>query len=105
MNLVQSDQKCDFTNGKNDKTLQDCIGCLLHSTDNLLQCNMRPMAIIKDAEDAFECLAFDKELILRSFYAAQLARWFTFFPPDQFFILNSEQLFKVKAFYELQEDI
>jgi len=43
----------------------------------------------------YSCTSLAKEVLLRGFYGAQLAWWFTLFSPSRFKIYNSETFFKV----------
>lgn len=41
------------------------------------------------------CFPLDEEIISLGMYSAQIAWWYTFFKPDQFYFLNKESFEEV----------
>jgi len=85
---------CTFNTGKPTQSWNDCYRCLVNDNSIRKHCQGR-WYLRKDGPDAMdhECLDFSMEMISRGLYAAQIAWWLEFFPPEQFVFINSDDLF------------
>lgn len=80
-------------------TYNDCFGCLVRSRKALDHCQGRGFFIRHGHDpDDFHCDSFEKEIIIRGLYGAQIAWWFQFFKPHQFLFISFLDFVKVNNF-------
>eukprot|EP00210_Caulerpa_lentillifera_P001272 g1228.t1 len=91
-------RSCSFQDGKGSKTWNDCFGCLGYHELKRSSCQFRPYYFHRPHRIQ-ECLEFSEEIVSRGLYAAQLAWWFSLFPPENFKVILSHDFYKDPVFY------
>eukprot|EP00210_Caulerpa_lentillifera_P004378 g4176.t1 len=92
--IIKSDPSCNFVSGLGNITYNDCVQCLMMLGPRAAECHHQMFVEATDNNLGFRCNPVSKEVIVRGFYGAQLAWWFTLLPPSQFKIFNSDIFFK-----------
>jgi len=88
-----------FHVGQGNTTYNDCVQCLMMMGPGRPECSHQMFVNATNYNLGFSCSPLAKEVLLRGFYGAELAWWFTLFPPSQFIIFNSEQFFRVRVLF------
>eukprot|EP00210_Caulerpa_lentillifera_P008671 g8270.t1 len=91
-------KNCSFNDGKDNKNWNDCFGCMGYLTRVRKDCHNRPYFFKREGGNR-ECLFFSEQIISRGLYAAQLAWWFSLFPPENFVVILSHDFYKDPLIY------
>ena len=87
---------CNFQSTHPTKQWNDCFACLYTVPDwSIRKATCKPLGLLHRASATDNPCKPSLELymyVAYGHYAAQLAWWLNFFPPERFLLLNSEDL-------------
>lgn len=84
------DMGCDFNSGQPVNSWNDCYKCMAWYGFGQHKCGSNVFFKKHADRNQDECIDFGEVIVSMNMYSAQVAWWFHFFKPEQFYFINSD---------------